>query len=115
MALLRIPQTRRLAVRPLLLAVVAAQLADAISFAIGVARLGIGVEGNPLMRAAYEVGGTLGVLGVKGAAIAVVLAMLVAAGQRYPRFATLGAAAAIGLGLFGATMNALVTALMTLA
>ena len=114
MAVLRIPSTRTATVRPLLLAVVAAQVADAISFAIGVAQLGIGVEGNPLMRAAYEAIGIVGVLAVKGVAVAAVVTMLAVAGGRFPRFVAIGSAVAIGLGLLGATMNTAITLLITL-
>ena len=108
----RVASNRTITVRPILFVVLIAQAADALSFAIGVARLGIGVEGNPLMRAAHDVGGTAGVLGIKAVAIALVLTMLVAAGPRFPRFATLGSYVAIGLGLFGATMNAAIMMLL---
>lgn len=111
---LRVAANRTINIRPIIFVVVLAQVADAISFAIGVSRLGIGVEGNPLMRAAHDVGGTVGVLGIKGIAITLVLAMLVTAGPRFPRFATLGSYVAIGLGLFGAVMNAAVMFLLAL-
>ena len=112
---LRVAPNQTIYIRPILFVVVLAQVADAISVAIGVSRLGIGVEGNPLMRAAHDVGGTVGVLGIKGMAITLVLAMLITAGPRFPRFATLGSYVAIGLGLFGAVMNAAVMTLIALA
>ncbi len=112
MALVNVRSSRPLGIRPLLLAVLAAQVADAVSFAVGVSRLGIGVEANPLMRAAYEVGGTAGVLGIKAGAIALMLAMLVVAGRHYPRLAALGGAFAIGVGALGASMNTLVMLLL---
>ena len=112
---LKVAATRTITIRPILFAVLAAQVADAISFAVGVARLGIGVEGNPLMRAAHDVSGTAGVLGIKALAIAVVLAMLIAAGGRFPRFATIGSYAAIGLGLLGAGANTTVMILLAVA
>ena len=109
---LRVASNRTITVRPILFVVLLAQAADSLSFAIGVSRLGIGVEGNPLMRAAHEVAGTVGVLGIKGVAIALVVTMLVVAGPRFPRFATLGSYVAIGLGFFGAFMNAGIMLLM---
>ena len=111
---LRVASTRTVTIRPILFVVLLAQAADALSFAMGVARLGIAVEGNPLMRAAHDVGGTAGVLGIKAVAITLVLTMLIAAGPRFPRFATMGSYVAIGLGLFGAVMNAAVMLLVAL-
>ncbi len=111
----RIAPARTVTIRPILFVVVAAQVADAISFAIGVSRLGIGVEGNPLMRAAHDVSGTAGVLGIKTLAIAVVLAMLISAGDRFPRFATIGSYVAIVLGLLGAVINTTVMILLAVA
>lgn len=111
---LRVASNRTITVRPILFVVLLAQALDSLSFAIGVARLGIGVEGNPLMRAAHDVGGTVGVLGIKAVAVSLVLTMLIVAGPRYPRFATIGSYVAIGLGFFGAFMNAGIMLLMAL-
>ncbi len=107
----RLAPARTVTVAPVIFVVLAAQVADAISFAVGVAQLGIAVEGNPLMRAAHGVAGTTGVLGIKAVAIGIVIAMLIAAGPRFPKFATVGSYATIGLGVFGAAMN---TAVMVL-
>ena len=112
---LRLATARPITIQPILFVVLAAQVADAISFVVGVARLGIGVEGNPLMRAAHDVAGTGGVLLIKGTAIAVVLAMLALAGPRFPRFARIGSYVAIGLGVLGAGANTTVMVLMALA
>ncbi|MDQ3880615.1 MAG: DUF5658 family protein [Chloroflexota bacterium] len=95
--------------------VLVAQLLDVLSFGVGVARLGVGIEGNALMRSAYDAAGLAGVLFVKGAAVAAVIAMLVAARARFPRFVKLGAAVATALGLVGATVNAIVIAAFALA
>ena len=97
--------------RWLLVAVLLAQLADTVSFAVGVSLLGIGVEGNPLMRAAYETGGLAGVLAAKGTAIVAVLAILIWGGERFPRLRALGGGAALAIGLLGASVNALAIAI----
>jgi len=55
-------------VRLILAGLLLAQLADAASFAIGIARLGIGAEANGWMRVLYEAGGLPAVMALKGGA-----------------------------------------------
>lgn len=95
-------------------AVLVAQLADTITFAIGVANHGIGLEGNPLMRAAYELAGLGGVVGAKTTAVGLVLTLIVVAGGRFPRLVTVGGGAAAGFGLLGAGTNSVVMAMLAL-
>jgi hypothetical protein len=98
-------------IRLVLAGLLIAQLADAISFAIGIARLGIGAEANGWMRLAYDAGGVPAVMALKGAAILLSLAIISLAAGRYPRLVVLGGAAATSLGLLGAFSNALSIAL----
>ena len=81
------------------------QLADAMTFAVGVSLHGIHLESNGFATLAYRWHGLDGVLLLKGAVILVILAVLVAAANRYPRLFTWGAAAATGLGLLGMATN----------
>lgn len=92
----------------LLAGVFVAQLADAVSFGVGVSQFGIGIEGNALMRAAYEAAGLTGVFLAKGAAVALVIGLLIVARPRFPKFVKLGSAAATAMGLLGATVNTVV-------
>lgn len=93
------------AVRTLLLFVVFAQLADAITFALGSQMIGIGAESNGLITTVYRQAGLDGVLLVKGAAILLTLGVLTVLARRVPRAFTIGAAVAIGLGLLGLLSN----------
>ena len=88
--------------------VLVAQLADAISFGYGVSRFGIQLEANALMRGAYEAAGFAGVYLFKGAAVAIVITMLVLARDRFPRFVKFGAITATAMGLLGAVVNSAV-------
>jgi hypothetical protein len=101
----------RMKVRLILAGLLLAQLADAASFAIGIARLGIGAEANGWMRVLYDAGGLPAVMALKGGAILVTLAILVLAAWRYPRLVILGGAAATSLGLLGFFSNTLAIAL----
>jgi hypothetical protein len=98
-------------VRLVLAGLLLAQLADAVSFAIGIARLGIGAEANGWMRVLYDEGGLPAVMALKGGAILLTLAILVFAAWRYPRLVILGGAAATSLGLLGFLSNTLAIAL----
>ena len=93
--------------RLILAALLFAQLADAITFYIGVQVLGIGAEANGWARMAYEAGGLPAVMGIKTAAILIVLGVLVATAQRYPRLLVMGGATATSIGLLGAVVNTL--------
>jgi hypothetical protein len=101
----------RMKVRLILAGLLLAQLADAASFAIGIARLGIGAEANGWMRVLYDAGGLPAVMAFKGGAILLTLAILVLAAWRYPRLVILGGAAATSLGLLGFFSNTLAIAL----
>jgi hypothetical protein len=98
-------------VRLVLAGLLLAQLADAVSFAIGIARLGIGAEANGWMRVLYDAGGLPAVMALKGGAILLTLTIVLVAGLRYPRLVILGGAAATSLGLLGFFSNALAIAL----
>jgi hypothetical protein len=98
-------------VRLVLAGLLIAQLADAVSFAIGIARLGIGAEANGWMRLLYDAGGLPAVMALKGSAILLLIAILVAAAWRYPRLVIMGGATATSIGLLGAFSNTLAIAL----
>jgi hypothetical protein len=97
-------------VRLVLAGLLIAQLADAVSFAIGISRVGIAAEANGWMRFLYDAGGLTAVMALKGGAILLSLAILVAAAWRYPRLVVLGGAAATSLGLLGFLSNTLAIA-----
>jgi hypothetical protein len=88
------------------------QLADAATFALGVSFHGIKLEANGFATLAYRWHGLDGVLILKGAAIVLTLAVLVAGANRFPRLFVWGAAAATGVGLLGLATN--VTSLVLL-
>ena len=88
------------------------QLADAATFALGVTFHGISLEANGFAALAYRWHGLDGVLLLKGTAIVLTLAVLVAGASRFPRLFVWGAAAATGLGLLGLATN--VTSLLLL-
>jgi hypothetical protein len=100
-------------VRLILLGVLLAQLGDAATFALGTALHGIGVESNPFALGAHLRGGTEAVLLMKGAAILVIIGVLVTTADRYPRLMTRAGATAIGIGVLGILANT--TALLILA
>jgi hypothetical protein len=97
-------------VRLVLAGLLIAQLADAVSFAIGITRLGIGAEANGWMRFLYDAGGMPAVMALKCGAILLSIAILVAAAWRYPRLVILGGATGTSLGLLGAFSNTLAIA-----
>ncbi len=88
-----------------------AQLADAVTFAIGISRVGIGAEANGWMRFLYDAGGLPAVMALKGSAILLTVGILVLCAWRYPRLVVLGGATATSLGLLGAFSNTLAIAL----
>jgi hypothetical protein len=89
----------------ILFATVLAQLADALSFTIGVGRFGIGLESNPYAVALHGSSGLDAVLLAKLAAILFAIALLVVAANRYPRLLVWGGATATSLGLLGFVTN----------
>ena len=101
-----------MAARIMLGLLLAFQLADAATFAFGVTEHGIRLEANGFAGLAYRWHGLDGVLILKGAAIVITLAVLVAGFSRFPRLFVWGAAAATGIGLLGLATN--VTSLVLL-
>jgi hypothetical protein len=91
--------------RYILLGLVIAQLADAITFAIGVARVGIHYETNGVAQLLFHSGGIDAVLGLKLLVILVTLALLALTAHRFPRLLVLGGAVATSLGLIGFLAN----------
>ncbi len=91
--------------RLILFGLVLAQLADALTFTVGVSRFGIGLESNGLAATLYELSGLAGVLAAKGGVIVATLAVLVATASDYPRLLVWGGAAATSLGLLGFAAN----------
>ena len=79
--------------RLILTALVLAQLADAVTFTVGEALHGIGLESNGFARIVYRAGGLDGILLMKGAVLLVTLALLVLTARRLPRLFVWGAAA----------------------
>jgi hypothetical protein len=98
--------------RIILLALVAAQLTDAITFTAGVARYGIGIESNGIASALFDLGGLQAVLLAKGAALLVTLGLLTATANRFPRLFVWGSAAATSIGLLGFAANSISMALL---
>jgi hypothetical protein len=96
----------------MLAGILVCQLADAATFAAGVAMHGIGLESNSFAGLAYRWHGVDGVLLVKGAAIVLTIGLLASTSTRFPRLFVWGAAAATGLGMLGLATN--VTSLLLL-
>jgi hypothetical protein len=94
-----------IAARVILFGIVAAQLADAMTFTIGVSRFGIGLESNGVAAALYDLAGLAGVLAVKGGVLVATIAVLVATASQFPRLLVWGGAAATSIGLLGFAAN----------
>lgn len=88
----------------LLAAVLAAQLADLVTFLFAVNKVGMWAESNPLVQWQYEIGGLEGVILLKGVSILIALATLVLLKER-PRFFIVGAVWAIIAGSIGTLTN----------
>jgi hypothetical protein len=97
----------------ILFGVVLAQLADALTFTIGVGRFGIGIESNGIAAALYHVSGLTGVLAVKGGVIISAIALMVFAVPNFPRLLVWGGAAATSLGLLGFAANSASIAILS--
>ena len=102
-----------LTTRLILFGVALAQLADALTFTIGVSRFGIGLESNGIAAQLFRAGGLDAVLWVKGAVLIAVLGLLVATARRFPRLLVWGGAAATSVGLLGFATNSLSIALLS--
>jgi hypothetical protein len=94
-----------LTARIILWGLVLAQLADALTFTIGVSRFGIHLESNGLAAALYTITGLDGVLLVKGAVLLATIGLLVSTATRFPRLLVWGGAAATSIGLLGFAAN----------
>ena len=92
-------------VRLILAGLLAAQLGDAITFAIGVHAIGIGAESNSIMGLAYGAGGVDAVLLLQGAAILLSLGVLVFSAARFPKLVVMAGATATSAGLLGFLLN----------
>jgi hypothetical protein len=95
----------RLPVRLILLGVVAAQLADAVSFRVAIESVGIGAEANPVAQALFRAAGPDGVLAVKLVATTCAVVLLAVLASRFRRLLVLGGATATSIGLLGAVSN----------
>lgn len=91
--------------RIILLGILIAQLADAVSFAIAISRYGIAIESNGLAAELYRSAGLGGVLWAKLAVIVVAIILLAVTAHRFPRLLVWGGAAATSLGLLGVLTN----------
>jgi hypothetical protein len=94
-----------LTTRIILFGIALAQLADALTFTIGVSRFGIGLESNGIAAGLFHAGGLDAVLLVKGSVLLATLGLLVATATRFPRLLVWGGAAATSLGLLGFAAN----------
>ena len=92
--------------RFILFGVVLAQLADALTFTIGVSRFGIGLETNAIATALHGLSGLDAVLIAKLTAILLAIGLMVLGAHRFPRLLVWGGAAATSMGLLGFLTNA---------
>ena len=102
-----------LTARIILFGLVLTQLADALTFTIGVSRFGIELESNGFASWLYGASGLDGVLLAKGAVLVTTVGLMVVAGHRFPRLLVWGGAAATSLGLLGFATNATSIALLS--
>ena len=96
-----------IATRIILFGSALAQLADALTFTVGVSRFGIGIESNGVASWLYHAGGLDAVLLTKGTVLLVTIGLLVSTAARFPRLFVWGGAAATSLGILGFTANSL--------
>lgn len=92
--------------RFILFGLVLAQLADALTFSIGVSRFGIAVESNAMAATLHDISGLDAVLLAKLTAILISIAVLVIAAHRFPRLLVWGGASGTSLGVMGFIANA---------
>lgn len=102
-----------LAPRIILFGLVLAQLADALTFTIGISRFGIDLESNGFATLLYRSVGLDGVLLAKLAVLITTIGLMVLADTRFPRLLVWGGAAATSLGLLGFAANATSIALLS--
>jgi hypothetical protein len=94
--------------RPLLLAVMAAQLADLLTFIPAVGVTGIGAESNPLARQLFTLMGPAGPAAFKLIAVVALVLLVRRVAIRFPALAVPAATLAIALGLLGMASNVIV-------
>jgi hypothetical protein len=99
--------------RVILFGIAAAQLADALTFTVGVSRFGIGLESNGIAAWLYRSGGLESVLAVKGGVLVATIAIIVATARDFPRLLVWGGAAATSIGLLGFATNSLTIAILS--
>jgi hypothetical protein len=99
------PSVPMFTARFILFGIVLAQLADALTFTIGVSRFGIHLESNGIAAAIFHTSGLDGVLVVKASVIIFTIGLMVLAAHRFPRLLVWGGAAATSLGLLGFLTN----------
>jgi hypothetical protein len=102
-----------LTARIILFGLVLAQLADALTFTIGVSRFGIDLESNGFATFLYRSSGLDGVLLAKLTVLITTIGLMVVAAHRFPRLLVWGGAAATSLGVLGFATNATSIALLT--
>ena len=102
-----------LCARIILFGLVLAQLADALTFTIGVSRFGIDLESNDFASWLYGASGLDGVLLAKLTVLIATIGLMVVAAGRFPRLLVWGGAAATSLGLLGFATNATAIALLS--
>ncbi len=106
-------ESRVFTARFILFSLALAQLADAVTFTIGVSRYGIHLESNGIAAEIYRLGGLDAVLLLKGAVIVTTIGLLAATATRFPRLLVWGGATATSLGLLGFAANATSLALLS--
>ncbi len=94
-----------LTARVILFGLVVFQLADALTFTIGVSRFGIGLESNGIAATIYHLAGLNGVLALKAGVTLAAIAILVATADIFPRLLVWGGAAGTAIGLLGFVSN----------
>ena len=99
--------------RIILFGLVLAQLADALTFTIGVSRFGIDLESNGFAAMLYQTSGLDGVLLAKLMVLVTTIGVMILAAHRFPRLLIWGGAAATSLGLLGFATNATTIALLS--
>ena len=89
----------------ILFGTVLAQLADALTFTIGVSRFGIHVESNGIAAAIFRSSGLDGILTAKAYVIVFTIGLMVLAAKRFPRLLVWGGAVATSIGFLGFFAN----------
>jgi hypothetical protein len=91
--------------RRLFLVVIAAQLADLVTFLAAISRVGIHAEQNPVARGLFGSLGSAGPTAYKVVAIGLIVLVLWRIAVRFPGYAGRSGALAIAVGLLGAWSN----------